>query len=67
MSGRTLECVGNGQTGTVTFHVDPVVGEWLEYVGCCWGGGGGGGGWREIGHEHACINPEFAGYWSCIT
>ena len=30
MSGRTLECVGNGQTGTVTFHVDPVVGEWPE-------------------------------------
>ena len=34
MSGRTLQCVGNGQTGTVTFHVDPVVGEWPEYVGC---------------------------------
>ena len=32
MSGRTLECVGSGQTGTVTFHVDPVVGEWPEYV-----------------------------------
>ena len=27
MSGRTLECGGNGHTGTVTFHVDPVVGE----------------------------------------
>ena len=27
MSGTTLECVGNGPTGTVTFHVDPVVGE----------------------------------------
>ena len=36
MSGRTLECGGNGQTGTVTFHVDPVV---SEYVG---GRGGGG-------------------------
>ena len=34
MSGRTLECVGNGQTGTVAFHVDPAVGEWPEYVGC---------------------------------
>ena len=32
MSGRTLECGGNGQTGTVTFHVDPVVGEWPEYM-----------------------------------
>ena len=30
MSGRTLECNGNGQTGTVTFHVDPVLGEWPE-------------------------------------
>ena len=40
MSGRTLECDHNGQTGTVTFHVDPVGGEWPEYVG---GGGGGGG------------------------
>ena len=34
MSGRRLECFGNSQTGTVTFHVDPVVGEWPEYVGC---------------------------------
>ena len=32
MSGRTLGCGGNGQTGAVTFHVDPVVGEWQEYV-----------------------------------
>ena len=32
MSGRTLQCVGNDQTGTVTFHVDPVVGEWPEYL-----------------------------------
>ena len=37
MSGGTLGCVGNGQTGTVTFHVDPAVGEWPEYVR---GGGG---------------------------
>ena len=37
MSGRTLGCGGNGQTGTVIFHVDPVVGKWPEY-----GRGGGG-------------------------
>ena len=30
MSGRTLGCGVNGQTGTVTFHVDPVVGECRE-------------------------------------
>ena len=35
ISGRTLECVGNGQTGTVTFHVDPVVGKCSEGEG--WG------------------------------
>ena len=40
MSGRTLECVGNGQTGTVTFHVDPVVGECSEGEGgVCMEGG----------------------------
>ena len=46
MSGRTLECGGNGQTGIVTFHVDPVVGEWPEYVR----GGGGGGGLNTANH-----------------
>ena len=38
-SGRTLECGGNGQTGTVTFHVDPVVGKCSEGEG--WGLHGG--------------------------
>ena len=37
MSGRTLGCGGNGQTGTVTFHVDPVVGKG-EGWGCMEGG-----------------------------
>ena len=40
MSGWTLECVGNGQGESVTFHVDPVVGECSEGEGA-WGLHGG--------------------------
>ena len=59
MSGRTLGCGGNGQTGTVSFHVDPVnvVG---EYVG---GRGGGGGGLKIILIGlNTCINSELGSY-----
>ena len=60
MSGRTLGCGGNGQTGTVTFHVDSVVGMCMTRV--C-----GVGVWREIGALRILSAGTSCLHGSCTT